>query len=77
MAILTTLIVRVSRLKVTTGSAGLVGERGTALTDVGSEGRVFVHGEYWNARAARPIQKGANVRVTRVRDLVLDVEESS
>ena len=54
-----------------------MGERGTALTDVGQEGRVFVHGEYWNARAALPIRKGAQVRVTRVRDLVLDVEELS
>jgi membrane-bound serine protease (ClpP class) len=77
MAILTTLVVRVSRHKATTGSAGLVGERGTALTDVGPEGRVFVHGEYWNARAARPIRKGAQVRVTHVRDLVLEVEELS
>jgi membrane-bound serine protease (ClpP class) len=77
MATLTTLVVRVSRRRATTGSTGLVGERGTALTDVGQEGRVFVHGEYWNARSARPIRKGANVRVTQVRDLVLDVEELS
>jgi membrane-bound serine protease (ClpP class) len=77
MAILTTLVVRVSRHKVTTGSAGLVGERGTALTDVGPDGRVFVHGEYWNARAARPIRKGAQIKVTQVSDLVVDVEELS
>ena len=56
MAILTTLVVRVSRRKPTTGSVGLVGERGTALTDLDPAGRVFVHGEYWNARTARPIQ---------------------
>jgi len=77
MAILTTLVVRVSRRRPTTGSAGLIGELGTALTDVGREGRVFVHGESWSARAARPISKGAQVRVTRVQDLMLDVEELS
>ncbi len=77
MAVLTTLVVRVWRTKPTTGSVGLVGERGTALTDLRPEGRVFVHGEYWNARAGRPIPKGAQVRVTRVRDLVLEVEECS
>lgn len=77
MAILTTLVVRVSRHTPTTGSVGLVGERGTALTDLAPAGRVFVHGEYWNARAARPIQKGTAVRVTRVQDLALEVEEVS
>ena len=77
MAILTTLVVRVSRRRPSTGSEGLVGERGTALTDLAPAGRVFVHGEYWNARAARPIQKGTPVRVTRVQDLAIEVEEVS
>ncbi|HEV8702500.1 MAG TPA: nodulation protein NfeD [Candidatus Polarisedimenticolia bacterium] len=77
MAILTTLVVRVSRRRPTTGSVGLVGERGTALTDLDPGGRVFVHGEYWNARAARPIPKGTAVRVTRVQDLAIEVEEIS
>jgi membrane-bound serine protease (ClpP class) len=77
MAILTTLVVRVSRRRPSTGSEGLVGERGTALTDLAPAGRVFVHGEYWNARAARPIQKGTAVRVTRVQDLAIEVEEVS
>ena len=76
MASLTTLVVRASRHKPTTGTSGLEGERGTALTDLDPGGRVFVHGEYWNARAARPIRVGATVRVIRVDDLVLDVEES-
>ncbi len=75
MAILTTLVARVWRRRPTTGAAGLVAEEGTALTDIGSEGRVFVHGEYWNARSPRAIPKGARVRVVRVRDLLLDVEE--
>ncbi|MBI4169798.1 MAG: nodulation protein NfeD [Acidobacteria bacterium] len=77
MAILTTLVVRSQRGRATTGTVGLVSEEGTALTDLDPEGRVFVHGEYWNAQARRPIRKGARVRVTQVRDLVLEVEEVS
>jgi len=75
MASLTTLVVRAMKHKPTTGAAGLEGERGTALTDLDPDGRVFVHGEYWNARAPRPIRKDAKVRVVRVEDLVLEVEE--
>jgi membrane-bound serine protease (ClpP class) len=57
---------------------GLVAERGEALTDIDPQGRVFVHGEYWNARAAGGrIPRGARVRVKSVRDLLLEVEEDS
>jgi membrane-bound serine protease (ClpP class) len=75
MAILTVLVRRIWRLKPVTGASGLLDERGTALTDLTPEGRVFVHGEYWNARASSRVAKGAQVRVTGVRDLVLDVDE--
>ena len=74
MAILSVMISRIWRLKPTTGASGLLEERGTALTDLTPEGRVFVHGEYWNARAARPVPKGTRIRVTGVRDLTLDVD---
>jgi membrane-bound serine protease (ClpP class) len=76
MAILTTLVRRVWRIRPTTGSSGLIDERGTALTDLDPLGRVFVHGEYWNARSLRPLRKGAAIRVTGVHDLVLDVDEA-
>ena len=75
MASLTWLIMRVWRLRPTTGSSGLIDEQGMALTDVDPEGRVFVHGEYWNARARAKVAKGARVRVVAVHDLMVDVEE--
>jgi membrane-bound serine protease (ClpP class) len=75
MASLTWLILRVWRLRPTTGASGLLDEQGTALTDVDPEGRVFVHGESWNARARAPVHKGARVRVIGVHDLSVDVEE--
>jgi membrane-bound serine protease (ClpP class) len=62
------------RAPLVAGAPGLVGERGHALSDVGPvAGEVFVHGEYWQARAASPIPKGAAVRVSAVRGLVVDV----
>lgn len=75
MASLTSLVVRSHRLRPATGEQGLVGEQGTAVTDLSPEGRVFVHGEYWNAQAARPVLRGARVRVVAVRNLRIDVEE--
>jgi membrane-bound serine protease (ClpP class) len=75
MSILTALVVRSFRRRPTTGAAGLVAEEGMALTDLDPEGRVFVHGEYWNARSRSPIRMGSRVRVTRVHNLLLEVEE--
>jgi membrane-bound serine protease (ClpP class) len=56
-----------------TGGPGLVGEVGLALTELNNEGRVSLHGEYWNARSDRPIPKGEKVRVVRVDNLYLIV----
>jgi membrane-bound serine protease (ClpP class) len=56
------------------GAAGLVGRVGQALSEVGpSAGEVFVHGEYWQARSAVAIPKGAPVRVAAVQGLIVTV----
>jgi len=60
---------------VTTGVQGLLGEVGVASTDLNPEGKVFVHGELWNASSVRPIQQGEKVRVIRVDGLHLLVEK--
>jgi membrane-bound serine protease (ClpP class) len=67
---------RAQRLKPTTGTHGMVGEKGTALTDLGPSGQVFVHGEYWAAEADQPIAKGAPVVVDRVDGLMLRVKKA-
>lgn len=56
------------------GADGMRGEIGEASSDIDPEGRVLVHGEYWNARAARPIPAGTPVRVTQVNGLRIEVE---
>ena len=63
---LVTIAARALRHKVQTGPEGLVGEVGTARTDLSPEGQVFVHGELWRAVAEETIPLGAKVRVVRV-----------
>jgi membrane-bound serine protease (ClpP class) len=72
--LLLTLAVRARRNKVETGSEGMIGAVGTALTPVAPEGKVFVHGEYWDAVASQPVTAGARVRVTAIDKLRLTVE---
>ncbi len=71
------LAVRSFREKVVTGVQGMIGEVGVAKTDVYAKGRVFVHGEWWNAASDTPIPAGAAVRVVGIDDLKLHVEPGS
>jgi len=57
-----------------TGATGLVGEIGVVKKEIMPEGKVFVHGELWNATSKDPIQEGTRVRVVDVVNLVLEVE---
>ena len=47
---------------------------GVAKSDILNEGRVLVHGEYWNAFSAAPIAAGSRVRVVDVHGLKVKVE---
>jgi membrane-bound serine protease (ClpP class) len=67
------LAVQSFRYKVATGTESMVGEVGVAKTDINVEGRVFVHGEWWNAQSEEPISTGAKVRVVGVDGLLLNV----
>jgi membrane-bound serine protease (ClpP class) len=60
--------------KVATGAEAMIGEIGVARTEVGADGKVFVHGELWNATAITPIAAGARIRIRRVDGLHLLVE---
>ena len=62
------------RNKITTGPQGLIGEIGVARTPIDPEGKVFVHGELWNAVSPVPVETGEKVRVRGVADLKLQVE---
>jgi membrane-bound serine protease (ClpP class) len=70
------LIYRAHRNKVKTGYEGLLGEVGEAISKITtSGGKVFVHGEYWNAVADEPIKKGEKVVVKEIKGMNLIVKK--
>jgi membrane-bound serine protease (ClpP class) len=71
---LVTLAIRAHRNKVVTGSEGLVGETGVAQSALSPAGKVFVHGELWDAVAPVNIPAGERVVVRRVDGLILQVD---
>jgi len=72
-AFLMTLALKARRNKVVTGVQGLIGEVGVAQSDLAPQGKVFVHGEIWNAISATPVAVGARVVVRKVDGLQLEV----
>jgi len=68
------LVFKSHKAKPKTGIAGLVGEIGIVKQAVKPEGKVFVHGELWNATSKVVIKKDEKVRVVNVVNLVLEVE---
>jgi len=66
---------RAQRAPVRTGVEGMRGEVGTVTEPLDPEGKIFVHGELWNAVAASgPLPAGTRVKVTGVSNLKLTVE---
>ncbi len=63
--------------KVVTGSQGLVGEVGVAQTPLSPEGKVFIHGELWDAVASTNIPAGQTVVVRQVDGLKIRVDPVS
>jgi membrane-bound serine protease (ClpP class) len=71
---LMTLVIRARRNRVVTGREGMIGEIGVARTQLEPSGKVFVHGELWNAVARTTVAPGARVRVSAIDGLQLIVE---
>ena len=69
----TWLAMRAQLRKTSTGSEGLVGQKGVAV----SPGQVQVVGELWKAKSAQPLEPGQEVLVTAVGGLLLRVEPLS
>jgi membrane-bound serine protease (ClpP class) len=60
---------RLRRAPHRTGLEGMIGEVGELVTPIGegsADGRVFVHGEYWNATALQSLPSGARVRIDAI-----------
>jgi membrane-bound serine protease (ClpP class) len=70
-------VLKAHRRKVMTGREELAGETALAETDIGPDGgKIFVHGEYWNAVSDAPVAKGEKVMIKSVNNLVCRVEKA-
>ncbi len=70
-----TMAIRARLAKPTTGMEGLIGEIGTAVTPIAPEGKVSIHGEFWNAISDQKIERGDKVQVTEVVNLKIKVKK--
>ncbi len=70
------LVIRSQRLKVHGGREGLIGEVGEAQTHLtaGKKGKVYAHGELWNAISSEVIKKGEEICIENVQGLTLIVK---
>ena len=73
---LMTIALKARANKVVTGAQGLVGEIGIAQTALSPRGKIFVHGEIWDAMSASGVPAGQSVVVLGVDGLQLRVEPS-
>lgn len=74
---LLTLVLRARRSRVVTGSEGMIGEIGIAAGPLCLAGKVFVHGEYWDAISPTAVPDGQPIRVTGMDRLTLRVQPLS
>jgi membrane-bound serine protease (ClpP class) len=56
------------------GPRAMLMEIGEARTAIAPRGKVFVHGEYWDAESSAPVEPGARVRVVGIEGMLLHVE---
>lgn len=62
----TSMIIRTQRRPPISGQEGMIGKVGEALEPIHTSGRVFVHGENWQACSDRPITTGSGIEVVQV-----------
>jgi membrane-bound serine protease (ClpP class) len=70
-----TMAIRARLTKPTTGMEGLIGEEGIATTSISPEGKISIHGEFWNAISDQSIERGERVQVFGVANLKLKVKK--
>jgi membrane-bound serine protease (ClpP class) len=76
-AFLMSIAVRARRNKVVTGEQGLIGEVGVAQTALSPSGKVFVHGELWDAVSPIPVAAGDPIVVRQIDGLTLRVDRQA
>ena len=71
------LVFRSQKSKPTLGMEGLIGETGEVKVKLTPTGKMFVHGEYWNAQADGEIEVGEKVEVVGYDGMSLKVQRAS
>jgi len=77
MLALSYLVFKSQKLTPTMGMDGLIGATGEVRSKLALAGKVFVHGEYWNAEADAEIDVGEKVEVIGYQGMRLKVRRSS
>jgi membrane-bound serine protease (ClpP class) len=73
-AFLMSIALKARRNKRVSGAEGLIGETGIAQTSLSPRGKIFVHGELWDAVSSSNVSAGQTVVVRRVDGLLLQVD---
>jgi membrane-bound serine protease (ClpP class) len=73
-AFLMSIALKARRNKMVSGAQGLIGETGIARTPLSPRGKIFVHGELWDAVSSAEVSVGQSVVVRRIDGLLLQVE---
>jgi membrane-bound serine protease (ClpP class) len=73
-AFLMSIALKARRNKMVSGAQGLIGETGIAQTTLSPRGKIFVHGELWDAVSSTDIAAGQPVVVRQIDALILQVE---
>lgn len=73
-AFLMSIAIRARRNKVVTGAQGLIGETGVVQSALAPQGKIFVHGELWDAVSSSHLPAGQMVVVRKVDGLTLQVD---
>ncbi|MFH0799269.1 MAG: nodulation protein NfeD [Pseudomonadota bacterium] len=71
------IVVRSRKRRVVTGLEGIVGERGGVKSWKDGNGKVFVHGELWDATSNETLAVGTNIEVVSVQGMTVVVKPST
>jgi membrane-bound serine protease (ClpP class) len=73
-AFLMSIALKARRKEVVSGAQGIIGETGITQTPLSPRGKIFVHGELWDAVSSSEVSVGQSVVVRRIDGLLLQVE---
>ena len=66
--------VQALRTRTLTGREGMIGLIGSAKTDLGPRGKIFVQGEIWDAVSTSPVPEGQPIQITDLEGLTVHVK---